>query len=149
MSNSNNSSRRLIVAALPIVLLASACMPRVPGPGPALRAPIKTAYALQYVDVVVGKGAEATPGKRVTVHYTGWLKDGKKFDSSLDRKEPFTFQLGAGQVIPGWDGGVAGMKVGGKRRLIIPYQLAYGSQSRDPIPPNSDLTFDVELLGVE
>ena len=149
MSHTTHPARRFIAVALPVLFAATACMPRVPGPGPTLRAPIKTAYALQYVDVVVGKGAVATAGKSVTVHYTGWLKDGKKFDSSVDRGQPFTFQLGAGQVIAGWDGGVEGMKVGGKRRLIIPYQLAYGSQSRDPIPPNSNLTFDVELLGVE
>jgi FKBP-type peptidyl-prolyl cis-trans isomerase len=142
-------ARRLITVALPVLFTTAACMPRVPGPGPAIRAPIHTAYALQYVDIVVGKGDVATAGKSVTVHYTGWLKDGKKFDSSLDRGKPFTFQLGAGQVIPGWDGGVEGMKVGGKRRLLIPYQLAYGSQSRDPIPANSNLTFDVELLSVQ
>ena len=82
------------------------------------------------------------------MHYTGWLKNGKKFDSSLDRKEPITFMLGAHQVITGWDTGFQGMRVGGKRRLIIPYQLAYGEAGRSEIPPRADLTFDIELVGV-
>lgn len=108
---------------------------------------------LKKVDSKVGSGAEATPGKQVKVHYTGWLNDGgkkgKKFDSSLDRGEPFSFTLGVGQVIPGWDQGVAGMKVGGARTLEIPSHLAYGSRGAGAaIPPNSDLIFDVELLGV-
>lgn len=106
---------------------------------------------LETTDIQVGTGAEAVAGKSVTVHYTGTLKsDGSKFDSSLDRGEPFTFELGVGQVIQGWDQGVAGMKVGGKRKLVIPAALAYGEQSPSPtIPPNSDLVFEVELLGVE
>lgn len=106
---------------------------------------------LETTDIQVGTGAEAVDGKNVTVHYTGTLKsDGSKFDSSLDRGEPFSFVLGTGQVIQGWDQGVAGMKVGGKRKLVIPAALAYGEQSPSPaIPPNSDLVFEVELLGVE
>lgn len=105
---------------------------------------------LQIKDLKVGKGAVAMPGKLVTVHYTGTLTNGKKFDSSLDRNEPFTFQLGAGQVIKGWDEGVKGMKVGGKRKLVIPPQMAYGAQSPGPeIPANSTLVFQVELLGVK
>lgn len=106
---------------------------------------------LESTDTQVGSGAEAVAGKKVTVHYTGTLKsDGSKFDSSLDRGEPFSFVLGTGQVIQGWDQGFAGMKVGGKRKLVIPAALAYGEQSPSPaIPPNSDLVFEVELLGVE
>ena len=110
---------------------------------------------LQKEDLVVGTGPEAKKGQTVTVHYTGWLyepaaesKHGAQFDSSSGR-EPFSFQLGAGQVIPGWDAGVQGMKVGGKRTLIIPAALGYGEQGAGPIPPNSNLIFDVELLDVK
>lgn len=111
---------------------------------------ITTQSGLQYQDLVVGAGAEAVPGKSVTVHYTGTLQDGSKFNSSVDRNQPFTFNLGAGQVIPGWDEGVAGMKVGGKRKLVIPPDLAYGAQGYPPvIPANATLTFDVELLEVK
>ena len=107
-----------------------------------------TSSGLQYEDEVVGTGAEATPGNAVSVHYTGRLTDGSKFDSSRDRGQPFTFPLGAGRVIKGWDEGVSGMKVGGKRKLIIPPDLGYGSQGIGPIPPNATLEFDVELLDV-
>ena len=105
-------------------------------------------------DVKIGTGALAVPGKTVTVHYTGWLgangKRGKKFDSSRDHDQPFSFSLGGGQVIAGWDAGVAGMKVGGKRVLVIPGSQGYGEQGAGAdIPPNATLIFDVELLGVE
>jgi FKBP-type peptidyl-prolyl cis-trans isomerase FkpA len=111
---------------------------------------------LQITDTAVGTGAEAVKGKTVVVHYTGWLYDptkpdmkGRKFDSSLDRGKPFTFPLGAGRVIKGWDDGVAGMRVGGKRTLIIPPAMAYGSRGAGGvIPPDATLLFDVELLGV-
>jgi FKBP-type peptidyl-prolyl cis-trans isomerase FkpA len=100
-------------------------------------------------DLSMGEGAEAVAGKHVTVHYTGWLTDGTKFDSSLDRNDPFDFPLGRGHVIRGWDEGVAGMKVGGKRKLTIPPEMGYGARGAGGvIPPNATLVFEVELLGV-
>ncbi len=108
-----------------------------------------TPSGLQYWDIAVGTGATAVSGSQVKVHYTGWLTGGQKFDSSLDRGEPFSFMPGAGQVIKGWDEGVAGMKVGGKRQLRIPPTLGYGAEgSGGVIPPNATLIFDVELLDV-
>lgn len=109
---------------------------------------VTTESGLKYEILQVGTGECARQGDTVKVHYTGWLVDGKKFDSSLDRNEPFKFKLGAKQVIPGWDEGVAGMHVGEKRKLIIPPQLAYGKRSvgNGLIPPNSTLIFEVELL---
>lgn len=105
--------------------------------------------SLQKDDTKVGTGTEAVAGKTVTVHYVGTLTDGKKFDSSRDRKEGFTFKLGAGQVIKGWDQGVAGMKVGGVRKLTIPADMGYGARGYPPvIPPNATLVFEVELLDV-
>jgi FKBP-type peptidyl-prolyl cis-trans isomerase len=103
---------------------------------------------LEINDIEVGDGAEAVSGAEVTVHYTGTLVDGTKFDSSLDRGEPFSFNLGAGEVIQGWDEGVMGMKVGGKRQLTIPPELGYGDRDLGTIPPNSVLIFEVELLEV-
>jgi FKBP-type peptidyl-prolyl cis-trans isomerase len=104
---------------------------------------------LRYEDLRLGAGTMAEPGMNVTVHYTGWLTDGTKFDSSLDRGQPFTFKLGAGQVIRGWDEGVAGMRVGGKRRLTIPPELGYGDRgAAGVIPPGATLVFEVELFTV-
>lgn len=110
-----------------------------------------TRSGLRYLDEKVGAGAQPKRGQRVRVHYTGWLKNGKKFDSSLDRGDPFAFSLGLRQVIAGWDEGIATMRVGGKRKLVIPPALGYGGRDVGDglIPPNSELTFSVELLGIE
>jgi FKBP-type peptidyl-prolyl cis-trans isomerase len=111
---------------------------------------VTTKEGLKYEDVKEGTGAAAKAGDKVVVHYTGTLKDGKKFDSSKDRNKPFVFNLGAGEVIKGWDLGVAGMKEGGVRKLIIPYELAYGEKGRPPvIPARAELTFVVELLKIQ
>lgn len=111
---------------------------------------VTTASGLKIEEQKVGTGTEAKAGKMVSVHYTGTLTDGKKFDSSLDRGQPFSFALGAGQVIKGWDEGVAGMKVGGKRKLTIPSELGYGARGAGGvIPPNATLVFEVELLDVK
>jgi FKBP-type peptidyl-prolyl cis-trans isomerase FkpA len=134
--------------------LGSACSKRVAEPGsdfkPAASAPVDPGPAkLEIVDDVVGKGAEAKPGDMVRVHYTGTLMSGTKFDSSRDKGTPFDFKLGGGSVIKGWDQGVVGMRVGGKRRLVIPQDLAYGEAGSPPtIPPKAGLKFDIELLEV-
>ncbi len=118
-------------------------------PAPSAPAPAEQANGLKIEDTVVGTGAEAKVGDTVTVHYTGYLTDGTKFDSSLDSGQPFQFTIGQGQVIPGWEQGFAGMKVGGKRKLTIPPELGYGAQGAgSDIPPNATLVFDVELLAV-
>jgi FKBP-type peptidyl-prolyl cis-trans isomerase FkpA len=109
----------------------------------------RTPSGLRFQDVAAGEGKEAAAGRTVSVHYTGWLPNGEKFDSSRDRNQPFEFALGAGQVIAGWDEGVAGMKVGGRRKLVIPPELAYGTAGAPPdIPPGATLVFEVELLDV-
>jgi len=119
------------------------------GPPPIDKEGVMTPSGLEYIDIIVGTGPEARAGQQVTVHYTGWLTNGTKFDSSVDRGQPFTFGLGQGQVIKGWDLGVAGMRVGGRRRLNIPADLGYGARGAGGvIPPNARLIFDVELLGV-
>ena len=109
----------------------------------------KTPTGLQYEDLVAGSGNTPTPGKQVTVHYTGWLTNGTKFDSSLDKNQPFTFTIGKGEVVPGWDEGVMTMKLGGKRKLIIPPELGYGAAGAGGvIPPNATLVFEVILLDI-
>jgi FKBP-type peptidyl-prolyl cis-trans isomerase len=111
---------------------------------------VKTQSGLQYWDIKVGTGTVAKEGSKVKVHYTGWLTTGKKFDSSVDAHQPFDFTIGAGEVIKGWDEGVAGMKIGGKRQLRIPPELGYGAAGSPPvIPPNATLIFDVQLLAVQ
>ena len=110
---------------------------------------VTTPSGLKYEDLELGTGETARPGQKAKVHYTGWLNTGEKFDSSLDRNDPFEFTLGAGMVIKGWDEGVVGMKVGGKRKLTIPPGLGYGARGAGGvIPPNSELIFEVELLGL-
>jgi FKBP-type peptidyl-prolyl cis-trans isomerase len=120
------------------------------GPPPLSAQATVTASGLKIIDIKIGSGDEAQNGQTVSVHYTGWLADGTKFDSSLDRGEPLSFVLGTGQMIRGFDEGMAGMRVGGQRRLIIPSDLAYGTKGRLPrIPPNAELTFDIQLVSVK
>jgi len=140
--------RRLFIPLL-LSVLAAGCTPPGPPPGGSIA-------TFERIDTVPGTGAEAVPGTKVSVHYTGWIYDervpdkhGEKFDSSVDRGEPFAFDLGEKQVIRGWDEGVAGMKVGGKRTLMIPAEYGYGNRSVGPIPAGSSLVFDVELLDVK
>lgn len=139
---------RYLLLFAAVSLAAQTFDPKMPESVPAVSGSVVEAATLRYIDVKTGDGAPAAPGKEYTVHYTGWLRDGTKFDSSLGR-EPITFVQGRRQVIAGWDVGFEGMKVGGKRRLFIPYQFAYGEQGRDPIPPKAELIFDVELLSVK
>ena len=121
-----------------------------PGTKPATGSEVTTPSGLKYVDLVAGAGASPAQGQTAVVHYTGWLTDGKKFDSSVDRGQPFEFRLGQGMVIKGWDEGVATMKVGGKRKLTIPPGLGYGAQgAAGVIPPNATLVFEVELLSIK
>jgi FKBP-type peptidyl-prolyl cis-trans isomerase len=149
-----NSLMATYPLVLCVVVLTSACgkkespvvITQVPTPVPQ----VADVTELKIEDKGVGMGAVAEAGKKVTVHYTGWLTNGTRFDSSREHGQPFTFQLGAGGVIKGWDQGVAGMKVGGVRKLIIPPNLAYGPNGAGGvIPPNATLVFEVELLGVE
>ena len=149
-----NTMLRAGVLGLALTLSLAACKRREEAPSAPAKADT-SAISFQKIDTTVGTGAEATAGKRVTVNYTGWLylpdapqHHGEQFDSSIGRK-PFTFRLGSGGVIPGWDQGVDGMKVGGKRTLVIPASLGYGADGAGPIPPNANLIFDVELLDVQ
>jgi FKBP-type peptidyl-prolyl cis-trans isomerase len=140
---------RKFFLSIVVLLLAAFVFAQTGGPTKVTGKAKTTPSGVQYWDITLGTGAVATSGKKVTVNYTGWLTNGKKFDSSVG-KQPFTFKLGAGEVIQGWDDGVAGMKVGGKRQLRIPPNLGYGSQGAGGvIPPNATLIFDVQLLDVK
>ncbi len=143
--------RRILVMA--VLLMSAMWLTAQAGPlhpSPVNGEAVKLPSGLKYWDLKVGTGAEAVKGKKVTVNYTGWLLEGTRFDSSYDRNTPFEFKLGAGKVIKGWDEGVAGMKVGGKRQLRIPPDLGYGMHGSPPvIPANAYLVFDVELLDVK
>lgn len=148
----------LLVAAVTIAACSEKETPAVAGQAPAATGQnaaaaaaekVTTPSGLSYTDLVKGTGVAPSPGKQVKVHYTGWLENGTKFDSSVDRGEPLVFNVGVGQVVPGWDEGVMSMKVGGKRRLIIPAKLGYGEAGAGGvIPPNATLIFEVELLDV-
>lgn len=140
---------RKLVLTIVLFALSAFVLAQAGGPTKVTGKPKSTTSGVEYWDITVGTGATAVSGKNVTVNYTGWLTTGKQFDSSIG-KQPFSFRLGAGQVIKGWDDGVAGMKVGGKRQLKIPPSLGYGSQGAGGvIPPNATLIFDVQLLGVK
>ncbi|HBG06698.1 MAG: peptidylprolyl isomerase [Geobacteraceae bacterium GWC2_58_44] len=152
-----NVEKFIVLLLLVVAISIPACSQKEAKPTPdkaaqtqaASSGAVNTASGLSYTDLVQGSGAAPTSGKSVTVHYTGWLEDGKKFDSSVDRGEPFAFRIGAGEVIPGWDEGVMSMRVGGKRKLVIPAQLGYGAAGAGGvIPPNATLIFEVELLAV-
>lgn len=153
MASSRPLSRilRLALAGLAAFALSASFATAQDKPKPM----VKTATGLEYIDTVEGKGATPKPGQTCVMHYTGWLREGggvkgRKFDSSVDRGQPFEFPIGTGRVIKGWDEGVATMKVGGKRTLIIPAELGYGARGAGGvIPPNATLIFDVELLGVK
>ncbi|MGA2021330.1 MAG: FKBP-type peptidyl-prolyl cis-trans isomerase [Candidatus Sulfotelmatobacter sp.] len=144
----------IILALTAAFVLAQTTTPKKPNTSAPTKVTgdgVKTPSGLTYWDIRVGTGEVAKEGSRVRVHYTGWLTNGKKFDSSVDAGQPFDFRIGNGEVIKGWEEGVAGMKVGGKRQLRIPPDLAYGAEGTPggPIPPNATLIFDVQLLGLQ
>lgn len=150
-NRSSNTLKILVIVTIALIFIAGAVFVFSGGGGksPAPGEEVTTSSGLKYVDEVVGSGASPKPGSAVTVHYTGTLVDGTKFDSSVDRGQPYTFRIGTGSVIRGWDEGLMSMKVGGKRRLIVPPELGYGPNGKGKIPPNSTLVFEVELLSVK
>lgn len=139
----------IVVAMLALAECAMAQNTEMPASIPPAPGKVITQYSMRYIEVSIGTGKLAEPGKVYVVQYTGWLRDGTKFDSSRDRPEPLSFEQGKRKVIPGWDAGFEGMRVGGKRRFLIPYQLAYGEKGRGKIPPKAELIFDVELMDVK
>jgi FKBP-type peptidyl-prolyl cis-trans isomerase len=143
----------LALAAAAVLAQSTARKPAAPNtesPAKVTGDGVKTPSGLVYWDIRVGNGESAKEGSRVRVHYTGWLTTGKKFDSSVDAGKPFDFTIGNGEVIKGWEDGITGMRVGGKRQLRIPPELGYGADGYPPaIPPNATLIFDIQLLGVE
>lgn len=151
MRHTKQKRTRLIAAVIIVALLAGAAaylfVPSLPGTGAG--AEVTTRSGLKYTDLVVGTGPSPRVGQTAVVHYTGTLTDGTKFDSSRDKGQPYPFVLGTGRVIKGWDEGVATMKVGGRRKLVVPPALGYGASGNGTIPPNATLLFDVELLDVK
>ena len=133
---------------LPLLILAQVFSPDLAPGVPPVKGEVVERVVYRTIEVRTGDGAEAKPGQEYTVHYTGWLRDGRKFDSSRDRSEPFRFIQGRRSVIAGWEAGFEGMRVGGQRRLFVPYQMGYGELGRGAIPPKAELIFDVGLLGV-
>jgi peptidylprolyl isomerase len=149
-SPSTQSNRVRIIAIVVVLALAASIVGYIlTHRGASSGTETTTASGLRYIDTVEGTGASPKTGQMVTVHYTGTLENGTKFDSSVDRGQPYQFRIGTGRVIKGWDEGLMTMKVGGKRKLIVPPKLGYGAAGSGKIPPNSTLIFDVELLGVQ
>jgi FKBP-type peptidyl-prolyl cis-trans isomerase FkpA len=148
-SNSTTQSESTTSTTATTSSPAATAAPAEPAAAPSAATTTTTRSGIKIEELVVGTGAVAEKGRTVSVHYTGWLTDHTKFDSSVDRGQPYEFVLGTGAVIAGWDEGLQGMKVGGKRRLTIPPDLGYGAQGNGPIPPNSTLIFECELMGVK